>query len=123
MSSICSLSLRVMVHQWRHNHRSLRYWILPHFKRNLSFIPSPVSFSFNQDDDSVPSKPYQLGYDPSEEIFGFSADLQPRSWQILGSTPPGGVADDGTFSWASISSGGSIIWALCLGLPIILLWL
>ncbi|KAL2484588.1 zinc knuckle (CCHC-type) family protein [Abeliophyllum distichum] len=97
MSSICSSSLRVMVHQWRHNHRSLRYWILPHFKRNLSFIPSPVSSYFNQDDDSVPSKPYQLGYDPSEELFGLSGDLQPRKVASAASKPRSWFGPNGQY--------------------------
>ncbi|KAK6160011.1 hypothetical protein DH2020_003392 [Rehmannia glutinosa] len=78
MYSVWSSSFRMMVPQWRHSHKNLRYWILPHSKRNLSFIPSPISSSSSSDDNSASPKQPQLGYDPSEELFGLAVDLQPR---------------------------------------------
>ncbi|GFP86159.1 DNA-binding protein hexbp [Phtheirospermum japonicum] len=80
MYSVWSSSFRMMVPQWRHSHNNLRYLILfPHSKKKLSFVISPISSSSSSDDNSASSKQPQLGYyDPSEELFGLAADLQPR---------------------------------------------
>ncbi|CAK9137091.1 unnamed protein product [Ilex paraguariensis] len=78
MSAICS-SFRAMAPQWKLNNcKNFRFWILLHSKRKISFPPSPISSSFQDDDFVSPPKQSQLGYDPSEELFGLAVDPQPR---------------------------------------------
>ncbi|KAM7487401.1 hypothetical protein LguiB_024885 [Lonicera macranthoides] len=80
--SLCP-SFRAMVPQWRHNsishhnNKTFRFWVLLHSKIKFCFPSSPISSSFSDDSLSLPKKT-QLGYDPSEELFGLASDLQPR---------------------------------------------
>ncbi|KAL3654197.1 hypothetical protein CASFOL_003878 [Castilleja foliolosa] len=80
MCSVWSSSFHMMVPQWRRSHNNLRYLItFPNSKKNLSFVISPISSSSSTADNSPSSKQPQLGYDPSEDLFGLAADLQPRN--------------------------------------------
>lgn len=72
--------------EWRH--RNTRVFLLfLHSKRKMSFVPRKISSSKNEDSVSLP-KQSQLGYDPSEELFGIDLKLRntthgtpkPRSW-------------------------------------------
>ncbi|KAJ7943522.1 zinc knuckle (CCHC-type) family protein [Quillaja saponaria] len=56
---------------------SMRFFIFLHSKRKTSFIPSNLSSSASDDSVSMPKRT-QLGFDPSEELFGMEADLKPR---------------------------------------------
>ncbi|CAL5338431.1 unnamed protein product [Camellia sinensis] len=81
MSSIWS-SFRVLAPQWRHNrvqwrhNRGLSLWVLLHSKRNVSVS---LSSSLNDDSVSPPPNKNQVGYDPSEDLFGLAVDVQPRN--------------------------------------------
>ncbi|CAL5398957.1 unnamed protein product [Camellia sinensis] len=81
MSSIWS-SFRVLAPQWRHNrvqwrhNRGLSLWVLLHSKRNISVS---LSSSLNDDSVSPPPNKNQVGYDPSEDLFGLAVDVQPRN--------------------------------------------
>ncbi|KDP31467.1 hypothetical protein JCGZ_15347 [Jatropha curcas] len=80
MSSICG-SLGLLVSHWKHS--NTRFLIFLHSKRKINFCSTVVYCS---DNDSV-SKQSQLGYDPSEELLGLEADLNPRS-SISGVSKP-----------------------------------
>ncbi|KAL0364060.1 UNVERIFIED_CONTAM: hypothetical protein Sangu_0503600 [Sesamum angustifolium] len=86
-----------MVPQWRHSHKNLRYWISPHSKRKLSFVTSPISSSSGSDDSTAASKQPQLGYDPSEELFGLAVDLQPRKVASTASNPRSWFGPNGQY--------------------------
>ncbi|KAI8021712.1 hypothetical protein LOK49_LG03G00415 [Camellia lanceoleosa] len=81
MSSIWS-SFRVLAPQLRHNRvqwrhsRGLGLWVLLHSKRNIRFS---LSSSSNDDSVSPPPNKNQVGYDPSEDLFGLAVDVQPRN--------------------------------------------
>ncbi|KAG9134464.1 hypothetical protein Leryth_019921 [Lithospermum erythrorhizon] len=62
------------------SNKNFRYWILPHSKRKSNFlhICPPIYSSFNDQDSTSLPKQSQLGYDPSEDLFGLAADMQPR---------------------------------------------
>ncbi|KAL0421164.1 UNVERIFIED_CONTAM: hypothetical protein Slati_3139300 [Sesamum latifolium] len=92
-----SSSSRVMVPQWRHSHKNLRYWISLHSKRKLSFVTSPISSSSGSDDSTAASKQPQLGYDPSEELFGLAVDLQPRKVASAASNPRSWFGPNGQY--------------------------
>ncbi|XP_059655912.1 uncharacterized protein LOC132302923 isoform X2 [Cornus florida] len=77
MSSLFS-SFRVLVPQRRHN-GNVRFLIFVHSKRKITFPPSQISSSLNDDSVSPPPNSNQSGYDPSEDLFGLTADLQPRN--------------------------------------------
>ncbi|KAA8529460.1 hypothetical protein F0562_033741 [Nyssa sinensis] len=83
--SICS-SFRVLIPQWRQN-KNTRFWIFLHSKRNISFIPFRIYSSLSDDSDAPPPKRSQVGFDPSEDLFGLAEDLQPRN-VISGATKP-----------------------------------
>ncbi|XP_051145901.1 uncharacterized protein LOC127261652 [Andrographis paniculata] len=79
MYCVWSSSCRVMAPQWR---RCSSHGVLHQCKRKLSFAPSTVfsfSSSTSNDDISASSKQPQVGYDPSEELFGLADDLHPRN--------------------------------------------
>ncbi|XP_073019616.1 uncharacterized protein [Primulina eburnea] len=95
MSSLWSSSLRLIVSQWKPNRANRRYWILPHSRRLSTFISSHVSFS-HDDNSSSPEKAH-LGYDPSEELFGLSADLQSRKITSVTSKPRSWFGPNGQY--------------------------
>ncbi|CAA0841478.1 zinc knuckle (CCHC-type) family protein [Striga hermonthica] len=77
MYTVWSSSCRTMdPHRRLGYNNNFRFWVLPRSNRRLSFLLS----SSGSHDNSPPSKqpPLNLGYDPSEELFGISVDLQPR---------------------------------------------
>ncbi|XP_052173980.1 uncharacterized protein LOC127789201 isoform X2 [Diospyros lotus] len=84
MSSIWS-SFRVLAPQWRADTKP-RFWVMLHSKRKIGFVPSPLSSSLN-DDSISPPKNTQVGYDPSEDLFGLAVDMQPR-YRKLGAPKP-----------------------------------
>ncbi|KAH6770671.1 zinc knuckle family protein [Perilla frutescens var. hirtella] len=104
-ATACSSSLRVMAmaiaiipqSQLRYNHNKLRYWIMPHSRRKLSFVSSPISSSSTTDDNSALSKHPQLGYDPSEDLFGLAVDLQPRKVASAASKPGSWIGPNGQY--------------------------
>ncbi|KAL5759597.1 hypothetical protein ACOSQ2_018435 [Xanthoceras sorbifolium] len=79
MLSICSSFGVLLPHRRPEN---LRFLIFHHCKRRISFIPrslsSSSSSSANDDSVSLPRQS-QLGYDPSDELFGLGVDLKPRN--------------------------------------------
>ncbi|KAI5352590.1 hypothetical protein L3X38_005481 [Prunus dulcis] len=85
MSSLCCLGLAP---QWRE--KSVRFLLCLHSKRRAcssgSFVPRITSSSTNDDSVSAP-KATQLGYDPSEDLFGLEANLKPRN-ATLGARKP-----------------------------------
>ncbi|XP_073288037.1 uncharacterized protein [Primulina huaijiensis] len=95
MSSLWSSSLRLIVSQWRPNRANRRYWILPHSRRLSTFISSHVSSS--HDDNSCSPEKAHLGYDPSEELFGLSADLQSRKVTSVTSKPRSWFGPNGQY--------------------------
>lgn len=94
MSSICSFG--GLAPQWRSRHnnsnRNFHFWaLLFHSKTKISFLSSssPIKIASSFNDDSVPPpKQTQLGYDPSEELFGLSSQLRPRDSSISGALKP-----------------------------------
>ncbi|KAK3223163.1 hypothetical protein Dsin_010188 [Dipteronia sinensis] len=82
-SSIC-WSFGVFVVPQR-RHKNLQYFLIFHHhssksKRRISFITRSISSSANDDSVSLPRRQsQQLGYDPSEELFGLGVDLKPRN--------------------------------------------
>ncbi|XP_022735133.1 uncharacterized protein LOC111288493 [Durio zibethinus] len=86
MSSLCPF-FRPLLPLWRH--KSARYLVILHCRTKISFKPCVFSSSSNDDSTSLP-KQSELGYDPSEVLFGLSVDpkpsnalpeaLKPRSW-------------------------------------------
>ncbi|KAJ4711280.1 zinc knuckle (CCHC-type) family protein [Melia azedarach] len=75
MSSVCC-PFGVFVPQRRHKNKRLLIFFNP--KTRVSFSPRSMSSSTNDDSVSLP-KQNQLGYDPSEELFGLGVDLKPRN--------------------------------------------
>ncbi|KAI8527292.1 hypothetical protein RHMOL_Rhmol12G0063600 [Rhododendron molle] len=80
-SSSIWFSVGVFVPQWRLN-KTFRFWVFLHSKRyssSISFVPSPISSSLSDDSSPLPPNKIQVGYDPSEDLFGLAVDLQPRN--------------------------------------------
>ncbi|EYU28714.1 hypothetical protein ABFS82_12G106000 [Erythranthe guttata] len=97
MCTVWSSSLGLKVHQWRHSNKNLRYWILlPHPKKNLSFVSSPITSSTSNDSSSSFKQPH-LGYDPSEDLFGLSADPQPRKVASAATRPRSWFGPNGLY--------------------------
>ncbi|KAJ0638234.1 hypothetical protein HanOQP8_Chr17g0682971 [Helianthus annuus] len=78
-----SSSIRIFTPQWNHTNR--KWLLLSHRKKKHSFT---VCCSSLNDDDSISPpthnnpKTSEMSYDPSEDLFGVSAYLQPRSWLL-----------------------------------------
>ncbi|XP_076943046.1 uncharacterized protein LOC143613138, partial [Bidens hawaiensis] len=103
ISSMAS-SLRIFSHQL--NHKSFRNWLLSHHKKKHSFTPLIIIHSsLNNDSVSSPHnnnnnnnhKKSQMSYDPSEDLFGIAADLQPRKSISSGSTPRSWFGPNGQY--------------------------
>ncbi|RXH79593.1 hypothetical protein DVH24_040740 [Malus domestica] len=65
-------------------HRSVRFFLFLRSntrtscsRSSITFVPRVTSSSTNDDAVSAP-KPPQLGYDPSEDLFGLEANSKPR---------------------------------------------
>ncbi|GAB4839961.1 hypothetical protein Ancab_020671 [Ancistrocladus abbreviatus] len=79
---------RILPLRWSQKTSSPSHLLRPNRKR-ISFLRRRIA-SLLKDDSSSPSKQNQLGYDPSEELFGLEVDLaardvnsgvrEPRSW-------------------------------------------
>ncbi|KAF4382945.1 uncharacterized protein LOC115708199 [Cannabis sativa] len=79
MSSFSS-SFRVLPPLWSQSNG--RFLLLIHSKRNRNnaiFIPRLLA---SNDDSASTPKQTQLGYDPSEELFGLEANLKPRNGDL-----------------------------------------
>ncbi|PWA37181.1 zinc finger, CCHC-type [Artemisia annua] len=83
-SSLCS-SFRTLTPHWNHNHsnKNLKFLLISHWtktKHSFNVCTLTISSSF-KNEPSSPKKPNkkqsQMSYDPSEDLFGVSADLQP----------------------------------------------
>ncbi|OMO58714.1 hypothetical protein CCACVL1_25404 [Corchorus capsularis] len=75
--SALSPCFRPLLPQWRFN--SARFLVLLHPKPKISFNPRAFASSSSNDDSISLPKPSQLGYDPSEELFGLSVDPKPSN--------------------------------------------
>ncbi|XP_017971498.1 PREDICTED: uncharacterized protein LOC18610478 [Theobroma cacao] len=75
MSSLCPC-FRPLLPQWRY--KSARFLVILHSKTKVCFKPWVFSSSSNDDSASLPRQS-QLGYDPSEELFGLSVDPKPSN--------------------------------------------
>ncbi|OIS95829.1 PREDICTED: uncharacterized protein LOC109235293 [Nicotiana attenuata] len=95
-AALCS-SFRVMLPQWRYCNKNLHYWILPPSKTKLNFLYFPIFSSFTDDDSVKPIKQNQVMYDPSEELFGLAADLQPRKVISSASSPRSWFGPNGQY--------------------------
>ncbi|XP_009758351.1 uncharacterized protein [Nicotiana sylvestris] len=95
-AALCS-SFRVMLPQWRYCNKNLHYWILPPSKTKLNFLYFPIFSSFTDDDSVKPIKQNQVMYDPSEELFGLAADLQPRKVVSSASSPRSWFGPNGQY--------------------------
>ncbi|KAJ0634402.1 hypothetical protein HanLR1_Chr17g0687731 [Helianthus annuus] len=79
-----SSSIRIFTPQWNHTNR--KWLLLSHRKKKHSFT---VCCSSLNDDDSISPpthnnpKTSEMSYDPSEDLFGVSAYLQPRYYYYL----------------------------------------
>ncbi|KAI3720253.1 hypothetical protein L6452_21166 [Arctium lappa] len=100
VSSICS-SFRAIIPQWSHTNKNFTYWMLLHCKTKHSFHFTPLIVSSSFNDDHISSQPNfkqsQMSYDPSEDLFGISADLQPRKALPSGSTPRSWFGPNGQY--------------------------
>nr|XP_016474449.1 PREDICTED: uncharacterized protein LOC107796219 isoform X2 [Nicotiana tabacum] len=94
--ALCS-SFRVMLPQWRYCNKNLHYWILSPSKTKLNFLYFPIFSSFTDDDSVKPIKQNQVMYDPSEELFGLAADLQPRKVVSSASSPRSWFGPNGQY--------------------------
>ncbi|XP_021299609.1 uncharacterized protein LOC110428188 isoform X2 [Herrania umbratica] len=83
MSSLCPC-FRPLLPQWRY--KSARFLVVLPSKTKISFKPWVFSSSSN-DDSASPPRQSQLGYDPSEELYGLSVDPKPSN-ALLGSPKP-----------------------------------
>ncbi|XP_055810121.1 uncharacterized protein LOC129880209 [Solanum dulcamara] len=92
-SALCSSILP----QWRYSNKNLHYWILPPSKTKLSFFYVPILSSFTNHDSLSPIKQNQAMYDPSEELFGLAADLQPRKVISSASSPRSWFGPNGQY--------------------------
>lgn len=78
MWSICSTFQLILVPPWKHNNK-----LLYHHSKSTKFYNFPpychIINAFSKDD-SLSSTPNQnqLGYDPSEDLFGLDVDITPR---------------------------------------------
>ncbi|KAL7604508.1 hypothetical protein Lser_V15G14827 [Lactuca serriola] len=99
-SSICS-SFRAIIPQWTHTNKNFRYCLLLHCKRKHSFNFTPLTISSAFNDDSIPPTPNpkrsQMSYDPSEDLFGIYADLQPRKGLSSDSSPRSWFGPNGQY--------------------------
>lgn len=86
-----------MLPQWRYCYKNLHYWILPPPKNKLNFFYLPIFSSFTYDDSLSPIKKTQAVYDPSEELFGLAADLQPRKAISSASSPRSWFGPNGQY--------------------------
>ncbi|POO00012.1 5'-3' exoribonuclease [Trema orientale] len=83
-------SFRVLAPFWRH--KNVRFLVFIHSKRNNgSFIPRLAS-----DSGSTP-KQNQLGYDPSEELFGLEVNLKPRNGDFESDKPRSWFGPNGLY--------------------------
>ncbi|KAL6969548.1 hypothetical protein U1Q18_029259, partial [Sarracenia purpurea var. burkii] len=97
--SSLSSSFRVLLPQcqWRPHNRSFFLWVLIHSKRKISFPSSPFSSSLNDDPIMLPPNKTQVGYDPSEDLFGLAADPQPRNLISDASNPRSWFGPNGQY--------------------------
>ncbi|KAK9074686.1 hypothetical protein SSX86_007284 [Deinandra increscens subsp. villosa] len=100
-SYICS-SFRTFTPQRNHINKSFRNWLFSHRKNkeSISFTLSIVVCSSLNDDSNSPSpnsKISEMSYDPSEDLFGVYADLQPRKPLSSGSTPRSWFGPNGQY--------------------------
>ncbi|PHU02644.1 hypothetical protein BC332_27895 [Capsicum chinense] len=86
-----------MLPQWRYCNKNLNYWILPPSKNKLSFFYLSIFSSYTNDDSLSPIKQNQAMYDPSEELFGLAADLQPRKVISSASSPRSWFGPNGQY--------------------------
>ncbi|KAL4583308.1 hypothetical protein LXL04_007878 [Taraxacum kok-saghyz] len=109
VSSICS-SFRAIIPRWTHTNKNFRYCLLMHCKRKHSFGYSHLTVSSAFNDDSVPPTPNPkqsqasrihmcscMNYDPSEDLFGIYADLQPRKGLSNDSSPRSWFGPNGQY--------------------------
>ncbi|KAL8230050.1 hypothetical protein R6Q57_014950 [Mikania cordata] len=101
-SYICS-SFRTLTFPRTHTIKSFRNWLLSHRKKKdfftFTFTPLIVCSSLNDGSISpspIPKKP-EMSYDPSEDLFGISADLQPRESLSSGSAPRSWFGPNGQY--------------------------
>ncbi|XVE85921.1 hypothetical protein DITRI_Ditri17bG0130800 [Diplodiscus trichospermus] len=83
MSSLCPF-FRPLLPQWRQ--KSARFLVILHSRKKISFKPCSFSSSSIDDSTSLP-KQNQLGYDPSEELFGISVERKPSN-AVAGAPKP-----------------------------------
>ncbi|KAE8682981.1 Integrase-type DNA-binding superfamily protein [Hibiscus syriacus] len=75
MSSLCPF-FPPLLPQWNWRHKSSRFLVILKPNTKLCFKPRVFSSSSNHDSFPLPRQT-PLGYDPSEELFGLSADPKP----------------------------------------------
>ncbi|XP_035842351.1 uncharacterized protein LOC110921692 isoform X1 [Helianthus annuus] len=76
---LLSSSIRIFTPQWNQSNRK---WLLSHRKKKHSF--TVCCSSLNDDDSISPThnpKTSEMSYDPSEDLFGVSAYLQPSNFR------------------------------------------
>ncbi|KAM2781762.1 hypothetical protein FF1_011509 [Malus domestica] len=98
MSSLCCSGLAL---QWRH--RSVRFFLFLRSntrtscsRSSITFVPRVTSSSTNDDAVSAP-KPPQLGYDPSEDLFGLEANSKPRNVSLGARKPRSWFGPNGQY--------------------------
>ncbi|KAL0336317.1 UNVERIFIED_CONTAM: hypothetical protein Sradi_4843600 [Sesamum radiatum] len=67
------------------------------FQEKIELCYFPISSSSGSDDSTAASKQPQLGYDPSEELFGLAVDLQPRKVASTASNPRSWFGPNGQY--------------------------
>ncbi|KAI3818179.1 hypothetical protein L1987_11982 [Smallanthus sonchifolius] len=99
-SYICS-SFRTFAPQSDHTNNNFRIWLPSHRKKKDSFSFTPLITRSSRNDDSISPQPNpktsEMSYDPSEDLFGISADLQPRKSLSSGSTPRSWFGPNGQY--------------------------
>ncbi|XP_068333904.1 uncharacterized protein [Pyrus communis] len=98
MSSLCCSGLAL---QWRH--KSVRFFLFLRSntrtscsRSSITFVPRVTSSSTNDDAVSAP-KPPQLGYDPSEDLFGLEANSKPRNVSLGARRPRSWFGPNGQY--------------------------
>ncbi|GKC16127.1 zinc finger, CCHC-type containing protein [Tanacetum coccineum] len=82
-SSSIRSSFKTLVTPHNHSNKNLKFLLISHWTTKHSFNVSPltVSSSFKNEPKKSNKKQSQMSYDPSEDLFGVSADLQPSNYQ------------------------------------------
>ncbi|GJY29474.1 zinc finger, CCHC-type containing protein, partial [Tanacetum coccineum] len=98
-SSSIRSSFKTLVTPHNHSNKNLKFLLISHWTTKHSFNVSPltVSSSFKNEPKKSNKKQSQMSYDPSEDLFGVSADLQPRKALSSNSTPRSWFGPNGQY--------------------------